>query len=461
MGPPRKRNTGAGGSPGMGLNDFPPHDLDAERALLGSMLLAQDALGLAVEQIKQDDFYDTRHRAVYRVLAKLFDAGSVLDPIIIKRQIEELGLEKETGGMDYVAALLQEVPSAANVRNYVEIVKERSTRRRVLEAATGVGRLVYDPTCPTEDVLDRAEQSFYEIADEEKSGATRHISEVIREVTLYLEKLHNEPVYVTGLPSGFVDLDKLTAGFQPGEFIVIAGRPSMGKTTFALNIVRHMSLEETAGERMPVLFFSLEMTAEQLAQNLLCSYSKVDASLLRIGRTSKEDYERMIDIKAAELYEAPVFIDDQPGLTLSEIRSRARRYSRREGIRAVFVDYLQLARQPFIESREQQVAEISKGLKGLAKDLRIPVIALSQLNRNPDVRPDKRPALSDLRESGSIEQDADVVVLLHRPDYYDATARPGELDVDVAKNRNGPTGMIVLQYARNLMRMESYTRERG
>jgi replicative DNA helicase len=415
------------------------------------MILSGDAAAHAVEELRAEEFYSPQHRKIFSCFLRLYSDGKPLDTVTVKDDLEKHGEIDDVGGIQFLVSLLDDASTGANIASYISIVKERNIRRRILEAATAVVRESYDPTVITDDLLNKAEQSIYDIAAQPDRVSIKPLQSIVKEVLENVSRLYESPVYVTGLPTGFKDLDKLTGGMHKGEFIIIAGRPSMGKTTFALNLVEHLCVKES----VPAVFFSLEMTADQLSLNLLCCHCHVDGMRVRTGHLSAGDHDNLITQGGPALYEAPLHIDDSPELTIPEIRARARRYVRQHNAQILFIDYIQFVKgSSGLDSREQQVADISRGLKSLAKDLRIPVVALSQLNRNPEGRNDKRPMLSDLRESGSIEQDADVVMLLHRPDYYDPQDRPNELEVIIAKNRNGPTGNLSLAYIRNEMRME-------
>ena len=430
---------------------FPPHDINAERAVLASMILSGDAAAHAVEELRAEEFYSPQHRKLFSCFMRLYSDGKPLDTVTVKDDLEKQGELDDVGGIQFLMSLLDDASTGANIASYIAIVKERSIRRRVLEAATSVVREAYDPTVITDDLLNKAEQSIYDIAAQPDRVSIRSLPNIVKDVLENVSHLYENPVLVTGLPTGFKDLDKLTGGLHKGEFVIVAGRPSMGKTTFALNLVEHLCVKEN----IPAVFFSLEMTADQLSLNLLCCHCHVDGIRVRTGHLSAQDHDSLITVGGPALYEAPLHIDDSPELTIAEIRARARRYVRQHNAQILFIDYIQFVKgASSFDSREQQVADISRGLKSLAKDLRIPVVALSQLNRNPEARIGGRPMLSDLRESGSIEQDADVVMLLHRPDYYDENDRPGILEVNIAKNRNGPTNKVELAYIRNEMRME-------
>ncbi|MBN1808719.1 MAG: replicative DNA helicase [Planctomycetes bacterium] len=451
----RRHSTAPSGVEGRNSEElFPPHDIAAERAVLASMMLSGDAAAKAVEDLRGDEFYSRQHGTLFRCFYRLYSDGKPLDANVVRDDLEKHGEIEDVGGMEFILELFDEVASGANIASYTAIVKERCLRRRILESATAAVRDVYNPVIPTADVLNTVEQQIYDLSFDPDRVAMRSLEGIIKDVLENVTRLYESPVYVTGLPTGFKDLDKLTGGLQPGEFTIVAGRPSMGKTTFALNLVQHMCVTEV----IPAVFFSLEMTADQLGLNLLCCHCHVDGNRVRTGHLSAEDHGALITEGGPALYDAPLHIDDSPELTITEIRGRARRYIRQHSAKVVFIDYIQFVKGASgLDSREQQVADISRGLKGLAKDLGVPVVALSQLNRNPEGRVDKRPMLSDLRESGSIEQDADVVMLLHRHDYYDPDDHPGELEIIIAKNRNGPTGNVTLAYMRNQMRMEDIT----
>jgi len=429
------------------------YDIVAERALLASVMISGNAAATAMDEITGEEFYDPQNGTLFRCLKKLYSDGLPLDVNIIHSHLTKA---KANITIEFLLELMDEVASGANVIHYIEIVRDHYTRRKLQSVAEETLRRLVDPAEATQSIVADTERSVYDIALDPAKVIVRPLGGLVRDAVGKVSKLYENPVYVTGLPTGFVGLDKITGGLHPGEFIIVAGRPSMGKTTFALNMARHICVENL----VPGVFFSLEMTADQLGLNLLCCHCGVDSAAARTGHLSSAAYNSLLNEGGPSLYDSPLYVDDSPELTITSIRARARRYIRQYKAKVIFLDYIQFVRGAArIDSREQQVADISRGLKGLAKDLGVPVVALSQLNRNSEARSDKRPLLSDLRESGSIEQDADMVMLLHRPDYYDSFDRPNEIDITVAKNRNGPTGKVTLAYLRHKMRMSNLQKE--
>lgn len=431
-----------------------PHNIEAEQALLGGILLSPSRLELMEGRLSGDDFFHRPYGRIFEAMLSLSRRGRPIDILMLKNELEEKGELELVGGAEGLSALLDAAPTGAHVEFYAQIIREKSTLRCLVDAASTIIQKIIQPHKePTEEILDFAEQTILHVAERDVSGEAEHIKDVLKETWAKIEKFTSDHGNITGLPTGYHELDNLLSGLHDDELIIIAGRPAMGKSTLALNIVRNLAV----GHGVGVVIFSLEMSAANIAQNLLCSHAKIDAQRLRTGRMTPEEWEHL-GKSTGILSQAAIFIDDTPAISLAEIRAKTRRLKLKHNIRLCVVDYLQLVTASSIargRSREQEISEISRGLKSLAKELQLPVIALSQLNRKPEGRQDNRPILSDLRESGAIEQDADVVLLLHRPDYYDENDSPGQAEVIIAKQRNGPTGRISLVFLRDKLRFEN------
>ena len=438
----------------------PPYSEDAEQAVLSAMLIDQDAVLRAIEFVDDTMFYAERNRRIFRAMVTIAERGGVVDPLTLS---DELGRRAEldaSGGKDYIGFLVDVVPTAANIEYHAEIVREKAILRRLIEVSTSIVAEAFDGKASARELLDEAESKIFLVSQQQtKDGFTR-IKELLWPTMERIEALQRGGKTVTGVASGFNDLDELTSGFQPADLIIVAARPSMGKTAFTLNVAQHAAIEHN----VPVAFFSLEMSKESLVQRMLTSEARIDAQRLRKGQLRDDDFPRLARA-AGILSSAPVWIDDTPGLTLLEMRSKARRLKADAGVGLVVVDYLQLMQGPArSESRQQEVSQISRGLKALAKELNVPVIALSQLSRAPEQRTgdNKRPQLSDLRESGAIEQDADLIMFLYRQEFYDGptdkdgNSLEGKAEVIVGKQRNGPTGLVNLFFHKQYTRFESY-----
>ena len=425
--------------------------------MLGSMLLDERAISEAIS-ILQDQgravFWQEKHQQLYEQIVALWNQSKRADdPVLIRDELARGGLFEAIGGYEFLASLVDSVPSARHVEHYARIVREKHLLRTLIDAAHRVMDAAFADEESTAQILDYASKEIFDVTERGVSGGASALPGLVEEVFRKLEELDGK--MLTGEPTGFYEFDDLTCGLQPGELIIIAGRPSMGKTAFGLNIAEHLAI----AEGRPALFFSLEMSRQQVAQRLLCSRARVDSQKLRRGRLSPEDIQ-MLHHAADEMRDKPLLVDDSANLSVLELRARARLESRRHKLRAVFVDYLQLMRAPGLESRQQEVAEISRGLKALAKELNVPVVAMAQLNRNPEDRSGNRPRMSDLRESGAIEQDADLIALLHRESYYQRAGAPGveednTAELIVAKQRNGPVGTVTLEFNRRLTRFEN------
>ncbi len=429
---------------------LPPQNIEAEQSLLGGLLIDDSALTRVVEIVQPDDFYKEAHRIIYSHILQLFDRSEPRDLVTVHNALASSGKLEAVGGAAYLAELAETMPMAANIEYYARIVRDKSLLRKLIAASAEIaGRCYEENAGDVDDILAEAESAIFEISQQKIKKSFHPIKSVLKASIKRVETLFEKSEMITGVPSGFTELDKLTAGFQPSDLIIIAGRPSMGKTAFALNIVQHAALSQG----ITTAFFSLEMAKEQLALRMLCSEARVDAQKVRTGFLSEEDWTKLINA-AGPLAEAKIFIDDTPALPILEMRAKARRLQSEHGLGLVVVDYLQLMRgRSNVERREQEISEISRSLKAMAKELNVPVIALSQLNRKVEDRPNKRPQMSDLRESGAIEQDADVIAFIYRDEVYNKAAdnpNRGKAEIIVGKQRNGPTGVVHLAFVAHL-----------
>jgi replicative DNA helicase len=437
-----------------------PWSNDAEQAVLAAMLLDQDAALKAAELLDDSMFYKEAHRILFRAMAGLTEKGDVIDPVTLREELVRRGDLDRIGGMEYIAALLDVVPTAANVESHTRIVRDQAVLRRLVEAATEIIQDVYERKGESSEVLDNAEHRIFQVAQFRRSEDFSRLKELIWPTMERIEQMQGRAGAVTGVPTGFLDLDEKTAGFQRADLVIIAARPSMGKTAFALNVVQHAAIERQIG----VAVFSLEMSKEALVQRLLCSEGLVDAQRLRRGALRDDDYPKLARA-AGLLGTAPIWIDDSAALTPLQMRSKARRLKAEHDIGMVVVDYLQLMQGPSeSENRQQEISYISRSLKALAKELDVPVVALSQLSRAPEQRggEHRRPQLSDLRESGAIEQDADLVCFIYRPEMYDKEDKDGNsleglAELIIGKQRNGPTGIVDLYFKKEYTRFDNRT----
>ncbi|MBN1356257.1 replicative DNA helicase [bacterium] len=437
-------------------SNTPPFDLEAERAVLGGILLDNQILNSLIDVVKPEDFYRESHRLIFETMIEIVDGGEVIDLISLKNELDKHKVLETIGGIETISGLLEETSSAANLEYYAGIVREKSILRKLIRAAEVITREGYQASGEVRDIVDAAESRIFEIAQSGETRGPRHIKDVIHSTFDDLARLSEKPSLVTGLPTGFEDLDTLTTGFHGGELVIIAGRPSMGKTTLGLNIVQHLAIKE----KTPCLVFSLEMTQEQLVQRFLSAEAEVDGQNLRRGIVKGEDWSKLARA-AGELSQAPIYIDDTPAVSILEMRSRARRIKSKCGLGLVVVDYMQLMQsRRHYESRQLEISDISRSLKFMAKELGCPVLALSQLSRAVEARKENRPQLSDLRESGAIEQDADVVMMIYRPEKYDIQEihirgrkenSKGVAEIIIAKQRNGPTGSVFLAFREHLL----------
>ena len=436
---------------------IPPQNLEAEQCVLGSVMLQQGTMAKAAELLSEDDFYRDAHKQIFMVMATLFDRGEPLDLITVSSLLGSTGKLDAVGGPSYLATLTDIVPVAANIAYYAKIVREKAILRRLIKTGTEIAGRCYEEQDDIDSLLDDVEQTVFEISRSKSGQAFHPLKTVISDTFKHVEKLYERKEHITGVPTEYHDFDKMTAGLQPADLIILAGRPSMGKTALAINMVQNATLLH----KVPVGVFSLEMSKEQLGLRMLCSVSRVDAQRLRTGFLKEQDWPRLTRA-VAQLSEAPIFIDDTPAITVLEMRAKARRLKTEHNIGLVVVDYLQLMRgRSNSPSREQEISEISRSLKAMAKELHIPVIALSQLNRSLESRPNKRPQLSDLRESGAIEQDADLIIFIYRDEVYNKAEdnpKKGIAEVIIGKQRNGPTGTVELAFLSHYTTFENLAR---
>ncbi len=435
---------------------LPPQNLEAERACLGSMLLDKEAIEIAIDTLTEGDFYSDQHRIIFRTLIELYSRSTPVDIVTLSDYLRGSGDLDRAGGVGYISSLLDETPTSANVEYYAKIVEQKSLLRKLIRASSNAISLCYNTERDAFEIVDEAEKLIFDVTERKGVRGYFPISEVIKDSITAIEKLFHRGDNYTGIPSGFKELDDLTSGFQNSEFIVIAARPSVGKTAFALNIAQNVAIQQ----RLKVAVFSLEMSKEALMQRMLCSEARIDSQRLRKGLLRTEEWGPLTTA-AGKLSEAVIFIDETPGISDIQLRAKARRIQSRHGLDLVIVDYLQLMSSiRKKEGRTQEISEISRSLKGLARELGIPVMALSQLSRAVETRGrDKRPILSDLRESGAIEQDADVVIFLYRDELYNPHSdKEGIAEVIIQKQRNGPTGTIELKFFKEFTRFENYER---
>lgn len=434
----------------------PPRNIEAEMSSLGCMLLSWEAMDLAAERLSPECFYEPSHRTIFSTVLDLYKGGKTVDMVTVADRLEVLGKLDAVGGSVYLTKLADSVPTTHHAESYFKIVSDKAVLRNLIATATDIVKKCYYELGEVAELLDTAETSIFDIAEKRMSDSFVLIRNTVKGVVDKIEKLSQDKKYVTGVPTGFPGLDEITSGFQNSELIVLASRPSMGKTALALNIAEYIGLHE----KLPVAVFSIETSADQLVQRMLCSRARIDSHRVRRGFISKDDWPDIIQA-AGELTQAPVYVNDMPALSVLQVRAIARRLKSTHDIRLVIVDYLQLLRETArkYENRQQEISDMSRALKALARELNIPVLVLSQLNREVENRPDKRPQLSDLRESGAIEQDADVVLLLVRPDYYNKDDRPGIAELIVAKQRNGPVGEVELVFLKECTRFEPLSRE--
>lgn len=438
----------------LAFDRIQPHSEAAEQSVLGSMILSEEAIVRVEEILQPEDFYHDNHRDIFKCMLNLYRDGQAVDLVTLSEELKRCGLLDKVGGVTYLTEVAGSVPSAANAEDYAEIVRNKATLRNLARAANRILSKVYQPEESPQTIVEEAERQILEVSGRRTARGFTELKEVLDQALDRIEFLYSNKGQITGTPTGFADFDAMTTGLHPSELIVIAARPSMGKTQLALNIARHAAVEK----KKAVAIFSLEMPAEQLAIRLLASEASIDSQRLRTGHIRSNDEWKLIGYALAKLSEAPIYIDDTSGLSLNEIRARSRRIQQEQKLDLILIDYLQLmsggGRRT--ENRQQEISEISRGLKGVARDLNVPVVAMSQLSRAVESRQDKRPMLSDLRESGSIEQDADVVCFIYRDDYYNPpdsehpSQKPNIAEIIIAKQRNGPTGRFELLFDKGL-----------
>lgn len=438
------------------MTRIPPHSVESEQSILGSILLDKDAIITVTETIKPDDFYKEAHKIIYECMITLSNKGEPIDLITLTEELRKQGHLNDIGGISYITSLSTIVPTTSNVKYYADIVKEKSVLRKLIKASNEIINLGYSGATKIEDVLEQAEKSIFDISQEKTSDDFKSINLVLMDAYDMIEKLYTNKSDVTGITTGFKDLNKKINGLQRTDLILIAARPAMGKTAFSLNLVQNAALKGDAS----VAVFSLEMSKEQLVQRMLSSQSSVDLKKIKTGTLNDNDWPRIIDAMAV-LSDAKIHIDDTPGIKISELRSKCRKLKIEKGLDLVLIDYLQLMEgEGNNESRQQEISKISRSLKILAKELNCPVVALSQLSRAPEQRADHRPMLSDLRESGAIEQDADIVMFLYRDEYYHADSESKNIgEVIIAKNRHGETGSVELVWLGEVQRFGDKLRD--
>ncbi|MBI1992377.1 MAG: replicative DNA helicase [Candidatus Omnitrophica bacterium] len=434
------------------LERLPPQNLEAEQAVLGSMLLEEEAIVRAAELLEGPAFYKDAHRKIFEILLTLYRADVPVDLVTVTEELKKRNLLEGIGGPPYLATLTSVVPTAANAEHYCRIVKQKAILRELIRATTHIASECYEGAGEPDLLLDRAEALIFDIASKKLKRDAVAMKDIIKSSIEMIDNLYQRKGMITGLPTGFIELDQQLAGLQPADFIVVAGRPAMGKSSFALCVAETVALTQKIG----VAIFSPEMSKENVVQRMLCSHARINAHNVRSGMLSTSDWPNLTKA-AGKLSEAPIFIDDSPGISVLELRAKARRLKRQHDIGLVILDYLQLMEESsYAENRQQEISVISRSLKALARELNVPVIAVSQLSRAPERRESFRPRLSDLRESGAIEQDADVVLMLFREDYYNLTEEnKGIAEVMVAKQRNGPTGTVRLAFISEYTRFET------
>ena len=425
------------------LGRVPPQSIEAEQSVLGCMLLDKEVVPGIAEILKTEDFYREDHREIYDAIMDLFQKAEPIDLITVSEQLKLRGTLDNVGGLEYLTNIATSVPTTANAKHYAGIVEEKALLRKLIKTSSDIINMGYEASEEVSILLDKAEKSIFDIIQGRNTQGFSHIKDVLVDTFNRLEELYNKKGFITGIPTGFTDLDYKTAGLQNSDLILVAARPAMGKTSFALNIAQHAAIHS----KIPVAIFSLEMSKEQLVNRILCSEVMIDSHKMKIGKLEDDDWQKMARA-LGPLSEAPIYIDDTPGLSVMDIRAKCRRLKLEKGLGLVVIDYLQLMQsRGRAESRQQEISEISRSLKILAKEINIPVITLSQLSRAPEARSDHRPMLSDLRESGAIEQDADLVMFLYRDDYYNPdTDKKNVAEVIIAKHRSGSTGTVELRW---------------
>ena len=439
------------------MDRMPPASIEAEQAVLGAMLLKPDAVTTAAEELSADDFYRETHRLIFEAMMELKERTEPVDLVTLTEQLKKADKLAKIGGIPALSLIANSVPTAANVHYHARIVHEKAQLRSLIAAATEIAGAAYESADEVEDIMDSAEKRILQVASGKRSKDFVPLQDILLDTLEQIDLRYNNKGSITGLPTGFTELDHLTAGLQKSDLILVAARPSMGKTAFTLNIAAHVVLRA----KEPVAFFSLEMSKEQLVQRLLCSEGRIDSQRLRVGELEEKEWGDLVDT-ANRLSAAPLYIDDTPGITVMELRSKARRLKAEHGLSLIIIDYLQLMQgrgNKSGDNRQQEISEISRSLKALARELNVPVIALSQLSRSVESRQIKRPMLSDLRESGSLEQDADIVMFLYREDYYDPeTENKNITEVIIAKHRNGPVDTVDLTFLKQFTKFGNLSR---
>ena len=433
------------------IDKIPPQNTEAEIAVLGSMLLEKDAIAHAIELLGDSFFYKEAHRKIYSAIIDLYDKNKAIDIVTLAEDLKNKGTLDEIGGSSYITSITSSIPTAANIEHYAKIVREKALLRNLISTATQIVSESYDASTSVDVLLDKAERMIFDITADKVEAKYSSIKDVIKSSIETIDNLYQRKENITGIATGFHDFDVITAGLQRSDLIIIAGRPSMGKSALVSCIAEHVGVVE----KVPIAFFSLEMAKEQLVQRMLCSHARVDSHKVRTGFLSQSDWPKLVNA-AGKLSESPIYIDDTPSISALELRAKARRLKSQYDIGLIVIDYLQLMQGlPGIENRQQEISEISRALKALARELSVPLIAVSQLSRAVEQRSDRRPQLSDLRESGAIEQDADLVVLLLREEYYSPTEEnKGLADIIIAKQRNGPVGTLKLTFINEYTRFE-------
>lgn len=438
---------------------IPPHNVEAEQAVIGAVFLEPEAFSTASERLVSTDFYRANHQSIFATMSALSDKGEPIDVVTVTTHLANKEQLEQAGGVTYLTDLASSVPTAANIEYYSKIVEEKALLRRLIRSATDIVTNTFAKEDAVEEVLDEAEKTILEVSSRKNIGAFKPIKDVLIDVYDNIEQLHNSDNDVTGVATGYRELDRMTSGFQRNDLIIVAARPSVGKTAFALNIAQNVAINSDEN----VAIFSLEMGADQLVQRMLCAEGNIDSQRLRTGKLENEDWSKLT-MAMGSLSNAGVYIDDSPGIRVSDIRSKCRRLKQEHGLGMIIIDYLQLisGSESSRDNRQQEVSEISRSLKGLARELEVPLIALSQLSRGVEQRQDKRPMMSDLRESGSIEQDADIVSFLYRDDYYDdESEQQNIIEIIISKQRNGPTGTVELAFVKEYNKFVDLDRTYG
>ena len=433
-----------------------PHSIEAEQSVIGSMLMDKDAVIVALDMISSEDFYSKQYAILYETMLELFNEGKEMDLVVIQDRLKEKNVAPELSSLDFIKEIITTVPTSANIKYYATIVKEKSTLRKLIKLNEDIANSCYVGSDSLEDILARTEKDIFELLQSRTAKDIRPIEDIAKNVLYRIEAASRTREVVTGIPTGFIDLDYKTSGLQPSDLVLIAARPSMGKTAFVLNMVQHIAMKK----ELPCMIFSLEMSSEQMVQRMLAMETGIDSQKLRTGNLNDNDWDPLIR-GVVDVSDSKIIIDDTPGISVGELRSKCRKVKLEKGLSIVIIDYLQLmtGSSKRSENRQQEISEISRSLKALAREIKAPVVALSQLSRACETRPDHRPMLSDLRESGAIEQDADIVMFLYRDDYYHKdTEHPNEAEVIIAKQRNGPIGTVNLMWKPETTRFVNISR---